>query len=467
MRAKKFLSALLALTLALCLSTPALAAEAPAQRPSPWTYAYMADAYALGLVDDDLGQYILSPITQERLDAMTTAAAAKLALLELPRRTASDEALVLDLTRGGVMNALYQICADYELDGIEDGPVPFLTGLGVVQGVNAAGELDLERPCTCQEAAVMAMRLVLAVYDQADAGSRGLLWKAVSGGNTLYLLGTAHMDRGNIYPFHRTLRQALASAQEVFFEVDLNDQQGMAEFAAMQSYTDGTTLKDHISPELYAQTVEAFGALTGMPEETVAAFKPWALATALANLMTQDESTGGAPLAIDLYLNTAAVYQGKAIGGVESYALQGAIFDTLSPEYQEAYLASYVAMSLAANGEAPERTEEEEKALQEALELQSQMLDSIIQAWKAGDAEAFEEVYDKAAIVESGDELSSRLFTGRDPNMIQFASQLLEREGENTFFLAVGAGHMVDPGGIVSGLRALGYTVEPVFSTAK
>ena len=28
------------------------------------------------------------------------------------------------------------------------------------------------------------------------------------------------------------------------------------------------------------------------------------------------------------------------------------------------------------------------------------------------------------------------------------------------FFLAVGAGHMVDPGGIVSGLQELGYTVE-------
>lgn len=44
--------------------------------------------------------------------------------------------------------------------------------------------------------------------------------------------------------------------------------------------------------------------------------------------------------------------------------------------------------------------------------------------------------------------------------MIAFAAKLLEREGENTFFMAVGAGHMVDPGGIVSGLRALGYTVE-------
>ena len=46
----------------------------------------------------------------------------------------------------------------------------------------------------------MAERLILALYDANDAGSRGLLWKAVNGDNTLYLLGTIHMDRSNVYP---------------------------------------------------------------------------------------------------------------------------------------------------------------------------------------------------------------------------------------------------------------------------
>lgn len=461
---KKTLSVLLSLALILCLSVPALAAEAetPAQVPAPWTYEYLADSYALGLVDDNYGTYILSPITQEQLESMLTIAADKLALLELPQRTADDSALVIDTTRGGVMNALYLVCADYQMEGIEEGPVSFLKSLGVVNGVNEAGDLDLERTCTYQEAMVMAGRLVLAVYDRQDAGSHGLLWKAVNGGNTLYLLGTAHMDRNNVYPFHKTLRAALASADEVYFELDLNDQEGIAELAALQTYTDGTTLKDHISEELYAQTVEVFSAL-GMTEEMVATFKPWALANSLMALSTTDESTTGAPMAIDLYLNSAAANAGKQIGGIESYALQGGIFDTLSPEYQEAYLSTYVAMAQSSlTGETPELSEEDQKALQAAMELQQQMLDAMMEAWKSGDVEAFNAVYDKSAVVNSDDELNSRLFTDRDPNMIDFAAKLLEREGENTFFMAVGAGHMVDPGGIVSGLRALGYTVEPV-----
>ncbi len=455
---KKLLSAILTLALVLCLGTPALAAEPEAaQEPDPWTYEYLADTYALGLMDDGYGKYIQSPITQDQLTAMTDIVSDKLALLGLPQRGADDDALVIDTTRGGVMNALYQVCADYQMEGINEGVIPFLRELGVVKGINEAGDLNLEQPCTYQEAMVMSVRLMLAVYDGADAGSQGLLWKVTNGKNTLYLLGTVHVDRSNVYPFHKSLRAALASAQTVIFELDFNDQEGLAEFAAMQTYSDGTTLKDHISPELYASTVQVFAGL-GMSEEAVAAYKPWALANSLMSLSTQDETTTGAPMAIDLYLNSAAANAGKQIDAVETYAFQGGIFDTLSPEYQEAYLAGYV--NLALIDDTPEMTEEQKKEFQEAMELQKKQMDAMMEAWKAGDVAAFEESFDKAAVLESTDELNSRLFTDRDPNMIEYAAKLLEREGENTFFLAVGAGHMVDPGGIVGGLRALGYTVE-------
>ncbi len=455
---KKMLSAILSLALVLCLGMPALAAEPEAaQEPAPWTYEYLADTYALGLMDDGYGKYIQSPITQDQLTAMTDIVSDKLALLGLPQRGADDDALVIDTTRGGVMNALYQVCADYQMEGIDEGVIPFLRELGVVKGINEAGDLDLEQPCTYQEAMVMSVRLVLAVYDRADAGSQGLLWKVTNGENTLYLLGTVHVDRSNVYPFHKSLRAALASAQTVIFELDFNDQEGLAEFAAMQTYSDGTTLKDHISPELYASTVQVFADL-GMSEEAVAAYKPWALANSLMSLATQDETTTGAPMAIDLYLNSAAVNAGKQIDAVETYAFQCSIFDTLSPEYQEAYLAGYV--NLALIDDTLEMTEEQKKELQEAMEYQEKQMDAMMETWKAGDAAAFEESFDKAAVLESTDELNSRLFTDRDPNMIEYAAKLLEREGENTFFLAVGAGHMVDPGGIVGGLRALGYTVE-------
>ena len=161
-------------------------------------------------------------------------------------------------------------------------------------------------------------------------------------------------------------------------------------------------------------------------------------------------------MAIDLYVNARAVNGGKTIDSVETYAFQGGIFDGLSAEYQERYLDSALSLLEMAQGG------ETDPAMEETARQQEEMMSGMFAAWKAGDPEAFAQVYDKAAVINSDDELNSKLFTERDPGMIQAAASYLETEGENTFFLAVGAGHMVDPGGIVSGLRELGYTVELV-----
>lgn len=444
---KKALAGLLSAAL---LALPALAAEP--QQLSPWAVSELANSYALGLVDDSYTTYIQSPVTTEQLESMTKVVADKLAVLELDQRTADAVGLVVDTTRGGVMNALYQEAAAYDLPGVEEGPEAFLTGLGVVQGDGAS--LAAERTCTYQEAMVMTNRLILAIYDGQDAGSKGLLWKATNGDNTLYLLGTIHLDRDNVYPLHKSVRDAIQASEEVIFELDLNDQEGAALLQSMQTYQDGTTLADHISPELY-QRVQAAAATIGKDSNALDAYKPWALASLFSTLAMQDDSTSSNAMAIDSYVNAAAVNAGKTIGAVETYAFQGSIFDGLSPEYQESYLDSTLAgfeATLSGAATSPE--------IDEALQAQEEMLSAMFAAWKDRDPEAFSKVYDKASIINSTDELNSKLFTQRDPGMIKAAAEYLETEGSHTYFMAVGAGHMVDPGGIVSGLRELGYTVE-------
>ena len=439
------------------LAVPALAAEetAPApQTPDAWAVEYLADSYAMGLVDDGYTSYIKSQVTAEQLERMTTVVADKLALLELPQRAADEAGLVVDTTRGGVMNALYQEAAAYEIDGVAEGPAAFLTGLGVVQG-DQAGALNLDRACTYQEAMVMADRLILAVYDANDAGSKGLLWKATNGENTLYLLGTIHLDRSNVYPLHKSLRDAIDASQMVSFELDLNDQEGIAQLAALQTYSDGTTLADHIEPALYERVQRAAEAL-GMGPNDFDIYKPWALASTFSTLSMTDETTAN-NMAIDIYVNARAVNAGKTIDSVETYAFQGGIFDGLSPEYQAIYLDSGLTLLEISMGLA-----EPDPEVAEAAQLQEEILEGMFQAWKDRDPEAFSKVYGKESVINSDDELNSKLFTERDPGMIAAAAEYLELPGENTVLLAVGAGHMVDPGGIVSGLRELGYTVELV-----
>ena len=453
---KKILSLLLAFGL---LTVPVLAAEESQAEPLPaWAWGEMADAYALGLVGDEIYTDHSKPVTQEQLDKMTQVAADKLVLLEVEQRSNAGS-FVIDTTRGGVLNALYMEALPYAFAGVDAGPVEFLSSLGVVHGDGAS--LALDRPCTLLEAACFANRMILALYDQQNAGSLGLLWKAEGNGNTLYLLGSIHTDRDNLYPFHKQLRDIITSAELAAFELDFNSQEGIDEFTAMQVYSDGTTLKDHVDPELYQEVVEALAPLD-MPEEQVASYKPWALANTFTALSMLDETSSDNAMALDLYVSAKAANLGIATEGIETYAFQGKIFDDLSDEYQENYLAMTLSMYLGMD--AAEGLSEEEKAEYEAaLKEQDEAVGRWMEQWKTRDTEAFANDYPKDVIQSNtSDELNSKLFEGRDPNMIAWADRYLKQDGAHTGLMTVGAGHMIGKTGVVQGLKDLGYTVEVV-----
>ncbi len=449
----------LALFLALLLSTgllvtPALAVQEEAetqpeiQAISPWAYDSLADIYALGMWSDEYYFCILDPVTDKQMDAICAAVAEKLALLNVVPFAGAAEPLVIDQTRTGVMNALYLEAAAYDMPYAGTSVDFMLRELGVAYGDGTGNDIG-SRTCTLQEALVMASRLVLSLYDYYNAGSLGFLWKAVGGTNTLYLLGTIHVDRSNIYPFHSQLRALISNADAAFFELNLNDTEGMMQLAFLQIYTDGSTLADHISPSLYAEVVEALAAF-GMPEEQVSAYKPWALANAFQSLALIDESTGGSIMAVDSYVNAKAVNAGVPIGAVETYEYQGNLFDTLSDEYQEEYLAASLSLYQGAD------------TGNQAVSGELEDIDAWMDAWKIRDVDSFAASFDKDAYLTGEDELGYKLFAERDPNMIAAAVKLLEAEGENTFLMAVGAGHMIGDTGIVQGLINLGYTVEVV-----
>ena len=455
---KKLLTLLLALGL-LGSTVPVLAAEEPQAEPIPaWAYGEVADIYAMGLAGDEIYTDHSKPVTQEQLDKMTQVAADKLALLGVEQRSNAGS-FVLDTTRGGVLNALYMEALPYAFAGVDAGPVEFLSSLGVVHGDGA--DLALDRPCTLLEAACFADRVILALYDQQNAGSLGLLWKAEGNGNTLYLLGSIHTDRGNLYPFHKQLRDIITGVELAAFELDFNSQEGIDEFTAMQMYSDGTTLKDHIDPEIYQEVVEALVPL-GTPEEQVAQFKPWALANTFNALSMLDETSSDNAMALDLYVSAKASNLGTQVEGIETYAFQGKIFDDLSDEYQEKYLAMTLSMYLGMD--AAEGLSDEEKAEYEAaLKEQDEAVDRWMEQWKTRDTEAFANDYPKDVIQSNTtDELNSKLFEGRDPNMIAWADRYLKQDGAHTGLMTVGAGHMIGKTGVVQGLKDLGYTVEVV-----
>lgn len=460
---KKIIALLLVLLLTTGTAVPALAEGETDSLPqvqeiSTWAYDSLADIYALGMWDDAYYYCILDPVTQEQLDKICAVVADKLALLNVAPNPSTGEALVVDCTRGGVKNALYQEAAAYKMPYLDAGEETMLRELGVAYGDGTDNNLDA-RPCTLQEALVMGCRMVLSLYDYYNAGSLGFLWKAEGNGVTLYLLGSIHVDRDNIYPFHSQLRSLLRNADGAVFEVNFNDTTDALAFMAMQAYQDGTTLKDHINAQLYEKVVAALEPL-GLTEDQVAMYKPWALANTFQALANTDESTGESMMAVDLYCNAAAMNAGVPVSGVESYVYQGGIFDGLSQEYQEAYLSSALDAYLNMDA-APAASDASDSA--DLIELWTEQ-------WKSRDIDGFTASYDKDAVLSSEDELSARLFLDRDPNMVQYAAALLKNAdgasapdgGELTYVMVVGAGHMIGYTGIVQGLRDMGFIVEAV-----
>ena len=206
---------------------------------------------------------------------------------------------------------------------------------------DGTGDPALDRNCTLQEGILITQRFLTDFCRRTGNASEGLLWKATNGGNVLYLLGTIHVDRGNIYPYSESLSQVITRSDAAYFEVDFFDEEGIEEFMQLQRYSDGITLKDHISADLYEAVVEVMYQL-GFTEAQTASFKPWALANTFSSLSLEetDQQTATAPVSIDLYVYQKALVSGAEIGEIEGYVFQGELMDSLSAEYQEAYLAS-------------------------------------------------------------------------------------------------------------------------------
>ena len=443
MKAKRLLALLVAVML---LVLPAQAAGTP----SAWAQAELVDASVLGLLAADEPDDLQQPVTAEKLAALTAAVGARLDGWGLEK----DAGFVPiegpeDATRAAVITALYNAIRAYELpEGIAEGenPVAALQALGAVRGYED-GRVQEERLCTAEEAIVMAARCVTALSDALGTGSHGWLWRAEKDGTVVYLLGTVHVDRDTIYPFGQQLRQALAQSDRLVLEVDFGDVEDMNAYAAMQSYSDGTTLADHVSPELYQRTVDTL-AEQGIGEEVTSTVKPWAVAILLTALSANgaDLETATQAVAMDMYVYEAALAAGKDIEQIEGYSYQGAMFDSLSPEYQEAYLAAALdSFDLVQSGQ--------------AVGTEEDPYDLWTSQWAAGDVEGFAQSYDKDAYIGTGDELMIKMFEERDANMGQYVRDILDSGEQGTTLVAVGAGHMIGETGIVQQLLDAGYSV--------
>lgn len=264
---------------------------------------------------------------------------------------------------------------------------------------------------------------------------KGLLWKIErSGAPPSYLFGTMHSDDPQVVQLAGPVRKAFERAQGLTLEIVL-DPEALMSMTTSLMLADGSTLEQHVGPDLYRRTVRALGK-QGIPELLVTGMKPWAAAI---TLMTPPDTTG---LVLDHVLYQQALAAGKPVDGLETVAEQMDIFDRLlSPQDQV-------------------------KLLRETLDQLPQidtMLEELRKAWLDRDLARLTEINESS--MASGDpELAARfnrsVILERNHRM---AERLRSRLRRGNWFIAVGALHLPGKEGLLNLLSEQGYRVTRVY----
>ena len=273
---------------------------------------------------------------------------------------------------------------------------------------------------------------------QAPAAARHLFWRADNGaGATLYLLGSIHFGRPDMYPLPEVISAAFQKSDALVVELDALSMDPMTaarSFAANGMYGGGATLRDEVGEDTWQRLVRAGEAL-GLPSAMLNAQKPWLAAMTLSGLGVRragfDESQG-----IDMHFLKLA--QGKLpVIELEGMAYQAQLMANLPAEAQRAMLADTL------------------RLLEQGTDYYQRMVD----IWRGGDAAGLEQlIQESLSGSAAAEQLNKVILDNRNLAMVERLNELAARGG--TYFVVVGAAHLVGPRGIVAALERQGYKVE-------
>ena len=278
----------------------------------------------------------------------------------------------------------------------------------------------------------------LAAQETPAAARKGLIWKADSGGNTVYLVGSIHVGSKDMYPLPKEFEDAFAAAKTLIVEVDINHldmQKLQAMMLSKGMYADDDSLWDHVSAETRKQ-VEQFCDKYEMPAMILAKMKPWLVGITAATLPMI--KAGMDPnLGIDKYFLDKASQDGQKKNVVEIESAEWQM--NLLSGFSDAVQAKLLTASL----------EEANQSIERGKKIQD--------LWMSGDTAKLETALHEDA---GPPEVEKAMLQDRNPHMADVAEQYLK--GKEQAFFVVGAAHLVGKDGVVRILEKRGYKIQQV-----
>ena len=264
-------------------------------------------------------------------------------------------------------------------------------------------------------------------------GFKGYLWSVEHEDSTVYMFGSIHMAKKELYPFHQAIEDKFQKSDYLVVEADVTDMSQMQEMALAMMYPGDETIYDHLS-DAGRQKFEMVCEDLGINPKLFEKIRVWA---AGSNLMSLQLMQGGysADSGVDMYFINQAKEINKPLLELEGAMFQLEMISNFPVEAQEEMFL----MDLGTTEETVESFEE--------------LYDHYVKR----DLEDVTE-YLMENEISSYPEIEDAMLLDRNIGMTQKIEDYLQ-SGE-TYFVVVGLAHFLGDESVVKLLEDAGYTVR-------
>ena len=273
----------------------------------------------------------------------------------------------------------------------------------------------------------------------ADAPQKHFLWKVTGSKGTVYLFGTVHLGSPDFYPLPAIIEDSFKRADTLVEEIKItpSDIAQMERWVIQHGiYSGSDTISDHLSEETNRHLQIYLKQQSWLEQQVITKMRPWAVAIMVTEANSKrlglDPENG-----LDKHFLKEAEEQHKPVEALETIASQLQFLGELTSDQEENYLMQTLAES----------------------ENPTSHLEVLVNAWREGDSEKMRELLSRSASNDPKSKvLMKTLLDDRNDAMTKQIEQFLGTR--KTYFVAVGAGHMLGEHGIVSQLQAKRFTVR-------
>ncbi|MEE9524158.1 MAG: TraB/GumN family protein, partial [Thermodesulfovibrionales bacterium] len=271
----------------------------------------------------------------------------------------------------------------------------------------------------------------------SSADNKSFLWKVQSKTGVAYVLGSIHALKKELYPLDKKILDAYNETDKLVVEVNISKikpetmQKSLLEGSM---YSEGRSLRNSLSRKTYGQT-EAKLSEYGRSIHQLDMFKPHFIAITLTALEIQKQGFD-TEFGIDRYFLRKATRDRKEILELETFDFQADMLSSFSDEEQELFLIYTLT----------------------DMDIIGSQLDILIDSWLKGDANTMESILMKS--IADRPELRpvyEILINKRNEEMTSKLEHYLATD--NSYFVVVGAAHLIGDRGIISLLKEKGYAI--------